>query len=312
VVRSCSVLRVAELLRMLCSSRRLRQKGCLREMHITVKSLVGAVKTLFWALGLVAVMLLIVAVFFTGAYLAAAHSNDSLPEDQQDDQAISSLKEYFGSLSGTALTLYMSMSGGLRWGEVYESLSVLPQEYRLVFLASISFTILAVMNVITAAFVEAAMSRSQLDTEILEQQEQEAKADFMKAMQDIVEDLGVSRVGKLSVAKVGRQIEDQHILQPIASLDLEVAQVRRLLTLLDREQKGEVDIDEFIRGCHRLKGDSRSVDMTFLQYQVDWMLHRLDSMGQDLHAHLPRLNATLEHLVSGSRAPLAPLAKKLF
>merc|ERR1719229_609416 len=99
------------------------------------------------------------------------------------------LRSYFGTLTDSTVSLYMAMSGGVDWGDVYEALRPMSSEYRYAFLVFITFAILALLNVVTAVFVDATMQRSQTDRELLVQQEMEQKVEFVRTVQRVFEEL---------------------------------------------------------------------------------------------------------------------------
>lgn len=57
-----------------------------------------------------------------------------------------------------------------------------------------------------------------------------------------------------------------------ATLQLDVAQAHALFLLLDVDETNEVDIDEFVGGCMRLKGDAKSIDVNMLLYENEKMI----------------------------------------
>merc|ERR1711972_726409 len=116
--------------------------------------------------------------------------------------------------------------------------------------------------------------------------EVEQKVEFVETMQRVFEELDTNGSGTLSLDEFEKQIDDENVLTFLSTLELDIDQVRTLLTLLDLDQNGEVDIEEFITGCLRLKGGAKSLDMAILQYQVEFMLHSVTSMGKALDSLL--------------------------
>lgn len=233
---------------------------------------------------MIIIILSIFGVFFTDGVLGhRSHVHD------QDPALAAEIQRYFGTLSGTTVSLYMSMSGGIDWGDLYEMLLPLPVEYRLAFIMFITFAVFALLNVITAVFVESAMQRSQNDRELLVQQELEHKLEFIEEMQRLFEELDLDGGGTLTLDEFEKQIQDENILSYLSSMGLDIDQVRTLLTLLDRDQNGEVDIEEFITGCLRLKGGAKSLDMAVLQYQLEWVVNSVETLNKALQENCPAL-----------------------
>eukprot|EP00929_Paragymnodinium_shiwhaense_P112534 TRINITY_DN80791_c0_g1_i1.p1 TRINITY_DN80791_c0_g1~~TRINITY_DN80791_c0_g1_i1.p1 ORF type:complete len:753 (-),score=147.97 TRINITY_DN80791_c0_g1_i1:396-2654(-) len=268
-----SMLRIIRLLRVIKGTRMLRVSKFARELRIMVFSLTSAMKSLLWAVVLMLVILLMFGVFFTDgavAYTAMRELKGDPPAPQ--------LMRYFGTLSGSTVSLYMAMSGGADWGEIYEALRPLPLEYRLVFLAFVTLTVFALVNVIMAVFVENAMQRSQNDREFLVQQELETKLEFVAQMQRLFEELDTNRSGTLTLDEFAAKMNDENVLSYLGSLGLDIDQVQQVLGLLDRDQNGELDMEEFITGCLRLRGSAKSLDMAILQYNTEYILQTVTDL----------------------------------
>jgi hypothetical protein len=169
----------------------------------------------------------------------------------------------------------MAMTGGEDWANILHSLDPLPSEYRRLFIVFVTFAILALMNVVTAVFVGTAMQRSQTDRELVIQQELENKDEFVSVLQHVFEELDTNGSGGLSLEEFEQHIEDEKIMAYLRTMEINISQARTLFTLLDVDQGGEVDIDEFASGLLRLKGGATSMDMAILKYQVEWIHHNI-------------------------------------
>merc|ERR1712023_3116 len=114
-----------------------------------------------------------------------------------------------------------------------DTLDPLPWEYRLIFLIFITFAILALLNVVTAVFVNAAMQRSQCDREMIVQQEMQETGEFTSIMQQVFLELDDNDSGALSLDEFEKHIEDEKITAYLHSPDIDVSRVRELFCLLD-------------------------------------------------------------------------------
>jgi len=57
-----------------------------------------------------------------------------------------------------------------------------------------------------------------------------------------------------------------------------VSDAASLFKLLDVDRSGSVEIMEFIEGCQKLKGESRTLDMHLMRYELHSMRHELHDM----------------------------------
>eukprot|EP00927_Polykrikos_kofoidii_P013158 TRINITY_DN15715_c0_g1_i2.p1 TRINITY_DN15715_c0_g1~~TRINITY_DN15715_c0_g1_i2.p1 ORF type:complete len:862 (-),score=156.45 TRINITY_DN15715_c0_g1_i2:16-2433(-) len=283
-----AALRVIRVLRIVRGTRMIRTSPIVRELSVMVTQLTSSIKPLVWSVVLLIIVLLIFGVFFADGFVAFSLQHVA---DGNEANSLSSLHKYFDSLFASTVTLYMATSGGIDWVEIWDALLPMPGAYRVALLTLTAFVILALLNVITAVFVQAAVHQSQRDRELLVQQEVDRKVEFIANMQHVFEELDANNSGTLTLQEFERQLEDENILNFMSTLELDIDQVRTLLTLLDRNQNGEVDIEEFIQGCLRLKGGAKSLDLAILQYQVEWILHNTAYLSTYVESRLDLLIA---------------------
>jgi len=281
LVGQFSMLRIVRLLRAIRMTRAIRVIRFIRELRIMVNSVTGALKSLAWATVLMIIILLVFAVFFTDGAITYCLNHHGLQHPSNLE-----LSEHFGSLPRSALTLYMSMSGGKDWADIMVLLNPLPWEYPCFFVLFVTFAILALLNVVTAVFVETAMSRSQNDREFVVQQEIEQKQEFVLLMQQVFEELDTNQSGALTLNEFEKHIDDEKIMAYLSTLQLDIGQIRTLFTLLDVDHTGGVDLDEFVSGCLRLRGTARSLDMAVIKYQTEWIIRKLDSVDKQLKENM--------------------------
>merc|ERR1711871_1041147 len=60
------------------------------------------------------------------------------------------------------------------------------------------------------------------------------------------------------------------------ALKLDISDVHTLFVLLDRDREGSIDIDEFVVGCMRLRGEATSLDMAKLVLESEYTLHNVE------------------------------------
>eukprot|EP00405_Crypthecodinium_cohnii_P029335 CAMPEP_0206507074 /NCGR_PEP_ID=MMETSP0324_2-20121206/57269_1 /ASSEMBLY_ACC=CAM_ASM_000836 /TAXON_ID=2866 /ORGANISM="Crypthecodinium cohnii, Strain Seligo" /LENGTH=259 /DNA_ID=CAMNT_0053997175 /DNA_START=146 /DNA_END=925 /DNA_ORIENTATION=+ len=60
------------------------------------------------------------------------------------------------------------------------------------------------------------------------------------------------------------------------AMDLDIDEAEDLFRLLDADGSGEVDFDEFVNGCFRLRGSAKAIDLAafMAEYSVGWAQHQ--------------------------------------
>merc|ERR1712032_1050982 len=107
--------------------------------------------------------------------------------------------------------------------------------------------------------------RTQADRDMVVQQELDNKGEFMSIMQQVFSELDTNNSGALSFEEFEKHIDDEKIIAYLRTLEIDIDQVRTLFTLLDVDNTGEVDLEEFVGGCLRLRGGATSMDMAVLR-----------------------------------------------
>merc|ERR1719464_326212 len=139
------------------------------------------------------------------------------------------------------------MSGGEDWALFLGELAPMPIEYTILFLVFVTFAVLALLNVVTAVFINAALQRSQNDRELAVQQELESKDELVSVIQEVFMELDTNQSGSLSIDEFQKHIEDEKIQAYLRSRQIDIGQVRTLFFLLDVDETGDVDMEEFVQ-----------------------------------------------------------------
>jgi hypothetical protein len=186
------------------------------------------------------------------------------------------LRDRFGSLFDAVITLFQAMSGGIDWDVVWRNLDVLGWGYKGVFLLFVCFSLLTLLNVVTAVFIESTMARSKSDRGLVVQNELMAKKDFLQTMREIFQELDVDEDGDITEEEMRRRMQVPEIGAYFSQLGVDSDEVGKLFLLLDHDQSGHLDLEEFMFGCLKLRGAAKSLDVAMLQREVQWIHEALE------------------------------------
>uniref|UniRef100_A0A7S4QXF7 EF-hand domain-containing protein n=1 Tax=Alexandrium monilatum TaxID=311494 RepID=A0A7S4QXF7_9DINO len=296
VLGNITVLRVLRVVRVVRVAKVIRMMRFFRELRMMVYSILGSMKSLAWVVLVLIMTFYVFGITFTAAATSALDTGEKwrAPETQE-------LITHYGTLDRSILTLFMAMSGGQDWGMYYDALRELSAQYRALFLLYITFAIFAVVNIVTGVFVESAMQSNNTDREVIVLEEMESKKTYLKSMREVFDEMDEDDTGCITMEEFERKLNDQRVIAYFNALKLDVSDARTVFRLLDYDQSNEVNIDEFISGCYRLQGESRSLDMKIMQCEVQFLQESFIAFSQtmqEIHAMLQgRLNG------AGSRPP---------
>jgi len=269
------VLRVLRVLRVVRFLRSVRQLKFFMQLRIMIRSIMFSLRPLLWA------TIVLLGMFYVFGIILTQGVIDSLREhDSWDDASSAELRTYFGTLGSTALSLFQAMSGGVNWGELFEALSPLALHFKFVFLFFVLFAIFGAANVVTGIFVEIANHWARNDKASQEQEATEKRVTSIKRLHELFVELDPGGHGTLTFESMHEALLDvnNNLVSSFHALDLEVTDVRTLFLLLDRDRKGFINMEEFLLGCFRLKGEAKTLDVMKLQYQCEWMMHNMVNM----------------------------------
>mmetsp|Transcript_42854 Transcript_42854/g.92495 ORF Transcript_42854/g.92495 Transcript_42854/m.92495 type:complete len:871 (-) Transcript_42854:90-2702(-) len=255
------ILRIARVMRSLRLARWFRQ---MREFRKMVFSLMVSIQTLVWAVVLLLFVMYIFGICFTST-ITEHLIETGLPRSSEHELFV-----YFGNLPNSMYSLWVSVSGGVNWHYIVQTLWPVNSWLAPLFISYISITVLGVMNVVTSVFVESAMRSTQHYRDLLLQEKERMKETTATHLREIFRAIDVDDSGMITMQELRDFLDDDSLqLQTyMEALEINAEDAKALFKLLDRDNSGEIDIDEFCDGCMRLRGEAKSFDINCLMYHA--------------------------------------------
>lgn len=266
VQRSVRTLRVARNLRILRMMRFFKE---LREMMIAV---CGSMKTLMW----LGVLLGLLLYFFAIVFTSAVTEHVVLAEDESistSDEDIL-MKEY-GSLARSILSLFKAITNGVSWGLVMEPLGSIHWGLSTLYVAYIMFCVFAFMNAVTSVFVDNALRATQKESDNRIAQNLEAKKETINQLELLFKECDVEEQGLLSQEDLEKFLHDDRAKAYFSSLGLENSDAQLLFNLFETDEEGKIDIEDFVAGCMKFKGEAKAIDLAEIKREVEKIIRRL-------------------------------------
>merc|ERR1712107_401719 len=183
---------------------------------------------------------------------------------------------------GTVLHLFMAITSGVDWGNILAPLAEkISWWFEPVFVIFTSVVYFAIVNVITAVFVDSFLRSSETDRSI--EMQNNLCALFTRADSDC--DYSIGR-DEFELCMHTPQMVDY-----LTSLDLTVeeAQNRQIFDLIDDDHSDKVDSNELVTSLVRLRGPARSIDLAYHMY-----IHGQDM--RDMKQQCKRIEMAIEKL----------------
>lgn len=245
-VSEAASLRVLKLVRIL---RIARIASAFPELHILISSIIDSLQSLFWTMVLIFACLYGVAVVITQVVSDHKIAIGREVMEQRHEEML----HFFGSLDSTMVALYMVISEGIHWSELMNQLEeTLGGWVRFLFVAFTGFELFAMMNIITACFVDSAMKvAAKAETkEVLDSLWgllcENAGRDAHTDDKIVTREQFISTYGHESMRKF-LDLINAHTEDP-----------DHVFSMIDRDGDGSLTAPEFLVCCERLMGPSKA------------------------------------------------------
>jgi len=278
------ILRLFRLLRVL------RFVRACRPLRLMIISIVGSVQHLFWALSLLTLISFLFSMVILQLITAFVEDHPELANREAEPLPLatmlgmqndgSSLREilntHYGNIGRSILSLYLGTTGGADWGELAGPLAHVSGFLPALFGLYVAFLVIGVLNIVTGLFVQAANKAAEEDHYTAVQVQLEDQDSSMDALRKVFLAFDVDKSGFLSAEEFSLHIKDKNVMAYFACLDIDIPDASGFFSLLDSDQSGFVNVEEFLTGCLRLKG-KHSMDMANIMCANKKTMHAINA-----------------------------------
>jgi len=292
-VSNVTSARILRLIRSVKIFRFARAMHVFHDFRLLVYSILAGATSLFWCLVVLTFIIYMFAIFFMNG--VTQHFLELGSNYGPEDTHVIDLKEMYGSVPKTIVTLFKTISGGADWGDALKPLEDMhhPELYVFMFIVYIFFMFFGVLNVVIGAFVATTSEVALRDREACVKSEMDHLKDYSKRIRTFFQEADTDRSGNLSWEEFSRHLSNKKVQAYFQSLELDVSQAHVLFRLLDVDDSDQVALDEFFDGCMRLKGQARSMDVNMLLYENEKIFARLMDFMKNTETRWLRLENKL-------------------
>ncbi|CAE8606270.1 unnamed protein product, partial [Polarella glacialis] len=266
-IRVFRLLRIARVFRGIRVMRILR---FVRSLRTLLYSILMTLKSLVWTLILLSVIFYGFGVAFTQA--TADYCREQAVDASGDMNALPTctnpdLTMYWSSLPRSMYTLFKAVSGGLSWHQASQPLAETGWLPVLFFIAFIAFTYFAVLNVVTGVFCQNAIESAQTDKELAVMVQLANKTHYVKAMRTLFTELDEDSSKTITIDEFEAKLKDERFAAYLESIDIDSGDAWTLFKLIDCDQSGCIDVEEFVSGCLQLRGAAKAIHIAKMGYE---------------------------------------------
>jgi len=265
IIRMFRLMRLVRLIRITRIFRFVDALGAL------VDSIMWTLKSLFWSLVLLFVIIYSFALIFTQYVSEWLHT-----DAERASEDLEPLREYWGTLPNAILTLFMSLSDGISWQEAAMSLGKVHPILVFTFLVYICFTAFAVLNVMTAVFVQSSTDEANSNQGHMVQAVLSREEAFQKICRDLFKRIDTQSTGMVDLRMLERQYDEVEVQALFKALEFEPEDAWNVFKLFDLDKSHSIDEEEFVDGIMKHRGQARRVDMFCFLEQFTFQMRQLD------------------------------------
>jgi len=280
IVGRTSIVNVARLWRLWRMRILLKYLKILTELRLILTTLRVSVRSM------ISLALLTALSMFCAAIVLASGTLHRCTTANEKVKAGDDFCKLFGSLSAIQLTLAKAALGGSLWGEVLDVFDIMPLPYQVCLMACVFFAIIVLINLGIAVLVETMVVCKRTDIEVMMWQNDLERSTLMKRISEIFNEIDANQSGAISKAKLELALEDEYLSSILRCFQLATDDAHLLFELLDRDQSGFLDVEEFIAGCLKMRGPAQAIDIMRAHLQIN-------KMSQDI-ANMENLTASIQ------------------
>jgi len=177
---------------------------------------------------------------------------------------------HYSSFSRSIYTLFAAVAGGYSWHVLVDPwISSDTWLSSTMFFVFIALAVFGLMNIVTSVFVESAMYATRHFQDLLVDAQKKELEMYTYHMRRIFREIDKDEGGTISFKEMRMFLNDSgsELPQYLEALGISSADVWVLFRLLDKDNSGNIDIDEFCDGCMRLKGEAKSFDINCMIFE---------------------------------------------
>mmetsp|Transcript_20327 Transcript_20327/g.47432 ORF Transcript_20327/g.47432 Transcript_20327/m.47432 type:complete len:629 (-) Transcript_20327:165-2051(-) len=261
------LLRIGKLAR---AFRMVTMSSVLSSLQLLIKCLTASVDMLFWTFCLLTFLQCIAGM------VVSTLCREFVANENVDLQLRQEVFRYYGTFSRTTLTMFEILFAN--WAPaarvLVENISEWFSVFFLLYRCVLGF---AVLNVVSAVFVQQTMKTASSDEELAFKQKQRDVAVYTRKVKKVFQTMDKSGDGALNMEEFAKLVKSPMLKFWMSQLELEYHDLMSLFEFLDNGD-GEITLTEFIEGAGRLRGNAKALDVWRLETKVEVLFEEVVSM----------------------------------
>lgn len=308
MLRLVSLIRICDLLK-LGKNPKLHKR--LEELQLIIQGLQDSFRALAWTVVLAAIFIYIWSVLLTKQI---GHNAD-VYRDYTKMSGGWNHEEFFGTVGRSMYTLFQCMTLDGWSSQIARHITDNQGAMAGFFIGFLLLTSFGLLNIAISIMVENMLAASLHNQTKLRVREERARRAELESVREIFLISDTDGSGSIDLKEFTKAMENPEVQWRMRQLELPAADAAKLFGVMDGDGSRTLSIDEFLKGCTKLKGPAQSRDMLAVQAQADTLTRKMDYLASSLeeserlmgalHETTTRIRRRFESAVDASRRKLA-------
>eukprot|EP00931_Biecheleriopsis_adriatica_P100962 TRINITY_DN76195_c0_g1_i1.p1 TRINITY_DN76195_c0_g1~~TRINITY_DN76195_c0_g1_i1.p1 ORF type:complete len:647 (+),score=124.87 TRINITY_DN76195_c0_g1_i1:34-1941(+) len=261
LLRLCKVAKVLRIFRTL---------EFFQELRLMAECVAGTLVNAFWCTTLLFFIIYIFTLLICQGLVAhfEEHSHGHLTSEANDK----ALRDYYGSVPKTMLTLLQSISNGVDWSEAMSPLAVSGPILPAIYVMFVLLFAVSVWNIVTSVFVEKAMKLTKPDLEAIASEQTAQDQREVKNLTKLfagrcLDDNGMTK--GIGMEEFRTLADDSKFRAYLHARGIDINNVEVFFQMLaSASGKNRVSAQVLANACVRMKGLATSIDLQSLSFET--------------------------------------------
>jgi len=283
-----SFMRLLKILRLFRVLRIVRLLQFFGELNVVAAALVHSMQSLLGTIVLLLLLTYTFGILFTQvvfSYRLGSAEEITVAEGEV-------IAKWWGNLPRAGLSLFKSIMAGTNWENPLDPLFKIHITLAMLFLAYVTFSLLAMMNVITGIFVQSALKYA----------EQMKEKSFVIRFGEFFHCMDPDSDGIITREEYLQQIQDPDLQGFMFDMGIDPGEARILFDFIDSDGSDTLDAEELVGGLVRLKQGAKFIDNITVLHEIHTLAERWEEWSKDMTTQVGSIDIRMKAVTKTQKA----------
>jgi len=247
------------------SAQRIKAIMAFRELWLILENVQETMKTVCCVVVLLSGIIWVFAVAMT---ILVGEERSDTSFDFQARRSDWRKNEYWGTVPASCFTLFQVVTRD-QTSETVRPVIEYEMAIGILMALFLVITWLSALSTILGAVVQSILTSARINKDKQDAERKRIETVVMNSIVDIFTEADRDHSGKLSFDELEEALLQHTVKNRLSVIEIKPSDLRLLFTLLDEDGFGDIPLQNFFRGCMRLRGDAGARDLNALHIDVN-------------------------------------------